>query len=333
MTEATRIRMKNHRRPIEAIEQRARSSTECERRVRKALTKLTNTGAPFTVENVCALAGVGKTFIYDKRRPELTVAVLAARDASRATTTTRAEDKMDQANASWRERALNAEAIAKTLRAAVKDRDERIADLTGQLYDPDGTHLADENARLRGLILTLNKNLQQAQLESSRLRRSLDGARANVKRERAIVRRRHTHKPLPAGRWVIAALDESRASHAVLQTAMDEALLRKAPLLALTSWESEPGEASEDDGDTDLRAKLHRYLDEAEDDDADVKVCALPMPDVFSNVLEQSATIDQLVIVGANNPELVAEIVGPKARTILRDTNCSLMILRGRPSS
>jgi hypothetical protein len=97
----------------------------------------------------------------------------------------------------------------------------------------------------------------------------------------AIVRRRHTHKPLPAGRWIIAALDESRASHAVLQTAMDEALLRKAPLLALTSWESEPGEASEDDGDTDLRAKLHRYLDEAEDDDADVKVCALPMPDVF----------------------------------------------------
>ena len=99
---------------------------------------------------------------------------------------------------------------------------------------------------------------------------------------------------------------------------MDEALLRKAPLLALTSWESEPGQASEDDGDTDLRAKLHRYLDEAEDDDADVEVCALPMPDVFSNVLEQSATIDQLVIVSANNPELVAEIVGPKARTILR---------------
>ena len=149
----------------------------------------------------------------------------------------------------------------------------------------------------------------------------------------AIVRRRHTHKPLPAGRWVIAALDEFRASHAVLQTAMDEALLRKASLLALTAWESEPGEASEDDGDTDLLAKLHRYLDEAEDDDADVKVGALPMPDVFSNVLEQSATIDQLVIVGANNPELVAEIVGPKARTILRDTNCSLMILRGRPSS
>ena len=34
--------------------------------MRKALAKLTKTGAPFTIENVCNLAGVGKTFIYDK---------------------------------------------------------------------------------------------------------------------------------------------------------------------------------------------------------------------------------------------------------------------------
>ena len=148
----------------------------------------------------------------------------------------------------------------------------------------------------------------------------------------AIVRRRHTHKPLPAGRWVIAALDESHASHTVLQTAMDEALLRKAPLLTLTPWGTGAGEASEEDGDTDLRATLRRYRDQAEDDDADVKVCALPMPDAFSNLLKQSADIDQLVIVGADNPELVAEVVGPKARTILRDTNCSLLILRDRLS-
>lgn len=70
------------------------------------------------------------------------------------------------------------------MRSTIKDRDARIADLTGQLYDPDGTHLADENARLRDVILNLNQNMQQTQLESSRLRRSLDGARANVKRER-----------------------------------------------------------------------------------------------------------------------------------------------------
>jgi nucleotide-binding universal stress UspA family protein len=146
----------------------------------------------------------------------------------------------------------------------------------------------------------------------------------------AIVRRRHTHTPLPAGRWIIAALDESLASHTVLQTALDEALLRKAPLLALTPWGTGAGDADDGDGDTDLRAKLRRYLNEAADDNADVQVCALPMPDNMSNLLEQSADIDQLVIVGPNNPELVAEVVGPRARVILRDTNCSLLILRDR---
>jgi hypothetical protein len=60
------------RRPVEAIEHRMGRSAECERRVRRALTKLTRTGVPFTVENVCEFAGVGKTFIYDKRRPYMT---------------------------------------------------------------------------------------------------------------------------------------------------------------------------------------------------------------------------------------------------------------------
>jgi hypothetical protein len=175
---------KKRRRPVEAIEQRTRRSVECEQRVRKALARLAKTGVPFTVEDVCDLAGVGKTFVYDKRHPELTETVLAARDASQVAVTTRAEQNVDKNTASWRERALNAEALSKTLRAAVKDRDTRITDLTGQLYDPDGTHLADENARLRDLVLTLNKNLQQASIENNSLRRSLDGARANVKRER-----------------------------------------------------------------------------------------------------------------------------------------------------
>ena len=124
---------KTRRRPVEAIEQRTRRSAECEQRVRKALVKLTKTGAPFTIENVCNLAGVGKTFIYDKRHPQLTATVLAARDASQAVTTARAEADIDHNMASWRERALNAEALAKTLRVTVKERDAQVADLTPAL--------------------------------------------------------------------------------------------------------------------------------------------------------------------------------------------------------
>ncbi|WP_280331143.1 hypothetical protein [Nocardia wallacei] len=179
MTPATK-----RRRPVEMIEQRSRAGAHCEKRVRNALTRLTKTGAPFTIENVCDLAGVGRTFIYDKRRPALTAAVLAARDASRTTTIDRAGQRLDADTASWRERALIAEALAGSLRTAVRERDTRITDLLGQLYDPDGNHLVEENAELRRLVAALNTTLATAQAENRTLRRSLDGARANVKRER-----------------------------------------------------------------------------------------------------------------------------------------------------
>jgi nucleotide-binding universal stress UspA family protein len=148
----------------------------------------------------------------------------------------------------------------------------------------------------------------------------------------AIVRRRHTHQPIPVGRWIVAALDESPASHAVLQTAMDEAGLREAPVLALTSRRPTDGTASESKDEEGLRAKLDRYLDELHDDAADVQVCVLAMPDHISDVLAQSADIDQLVIVDASKPEIVAELVGLEARKLLRHTNCSLLILRERSS-
>lgn len=148
----------------------------------------------------------------------------------------------------------------------------------------------------------------------------------------AIVRRRHTHQPIPAGRWIVAALDESPASHTVLKTAMVEAVLRDAPVMALTPWPPTGATASESKDEEGLRAKLDRYLDETHEDAADVQVCVLAMPDHISNLLAQSADIDQLVIVDASNPDRVAELVGPEARKLLRHTNCSLLVLR-EPSS
>jgi hypothetical protein len=172
------------RRPVEAIAQRTTAGLDCERRVRKALTKLAKTGAPFTVEDVCNLAGVGKTFIYDKRRPELTKAVLAARDASQYTKAEQAGRDGDNDAASWRERATNAEALVKSLRTTIRERDDRISDLTGQLFDPEGNHLAEHNAELRRLLGTLSDSLRKAEVENDTLRRSLTGARANITRER-----------------------------------------------------------------------------------------------------------------------------------------------------
>jgi nucleotide-binding universal stress UspA family protein len=142
----------------------------------------------------------------------------------------------------------------------------------------------------------------------------------------AIVRRRHTHRSTSAGRWIVAALDPSPRSHAVLDAAFEEALLRKAPILALTPW----GSTDATDDHESLRAKLERYLAEAHDDDADVQISTLPIADHIANLIAESAVIDQLVIIGPDNPTFVEEMVAPEMRKVLRQTDCSMILLRNR---
>jgi hypothetical protein len=72
----------------------------------------------------------------------------------------------------------------KSLRTTIRERDDRISDLTGQLFDPEGNHLAEHNAELRRLLGTLSDSLRKAEVENDTLRRSLTGARANITRER-----------------------------------------------------------------------------------------------------------------------------------------------------
>lgn len=85
--------------------------------------------------------------------------------------------------ASWRERALNAEARVSDLRATVRRQDAQIGDLTGQLFDPEGNHLADENARLRSQIDMLNQQVARISSELSSTQRSLQASRTSVRRE------------------------------------------------------------------------------------------------------------------------------------------------------
>ena len=143
----------------------------------------------------------------------------------------------------------------------------------------------------------------------------------------AVVVRRRKQPPPYSYEWVIAVLEEKPQSHVVLQTAINEAMLRKAALLALTSWSTaERGRRVRPA--TGLRARLQAYLDDADSGEGDLQVCAIPMPDHIFNVLEQSAPIDQLVVIGTSKPELAGEVFSRRAAKILRRSDCSLMIAR-----
>ena len=134
---------------------------------------------------------------------------------------------------------------------------------------------------------------------------------------------RHRKEPSPFHQWIIAVLDESPKSRLVLQTALDEATLRESPVLALTSWSTRPRQRK---SAASLRETLDRYLDDA--GDADIKICVVPAPDHMFNFLKQSASIDQLVVVGAINANVTRELMTPRTAKILRKSNCSMMFVR-----
>jgi nucleotide-binding universal stress UspA family protein len=143
----------------------------------------------------------------------------------------------------------------------------------------------------------------------------------------AVVRRRHTHRRPSFHRWIVAVLDESAASHAVLQTALDEAVLREAPVLALTTWSTNSGESESSVKAGSIRAKMDKYLKDAQKHPADVQVCALPMPDDLTNLLEQSASIEQLFVIGSGRHDFVDQLTGARARKAMRGTNCSVLVV------
>ncbi len=141
-----------------------------------------------------------------------------------------------------------------------------------------------------------------------------------------MVRHRRAHRHAPGERWVVAVLDESPVSISVMRTALDEALRRDASVLALIAWPARNyGSVHSDD---DLRAELDRYLLDSGCNEPDVGICVAPVPENLTDLLAQTADLDQLVIVGKSNPNIIAELVGPQARSKLRKTNCSVMILR-----
>jgi len=85
-----------------------------------------------------------------------------------------------QQEASWRERALNAEDEVRKLRHEVSNQRRLVGDLMGQLREPDGTWIEDDRDRLRRENEQVLGERNQLLRERDDVQRRLNGARANV---------------------------------------------------------------------------------------------------------------------------------------------------------
>ena len=121
---------------------------------------------------------MSRSFTYenDKARAMIT----EAQAMTQARVTDRVETMIAQQEASWWERALNAEDQIRTLRRELTTQRRLVADLMGQLRQPDGTWVADDRNRLRDQNEQLLAERDRLAKERNELQRRLDGARANI---------------------------------------------------------------------------------------------------------------------------------------------------------
>jgi hypothetical protein len=169
-----------HPKPEQAIAARRLTAERKSEAVGKAVKVLARTGAPITCAGVARLAGVSRSFVYENGQARDLVTTAQARTQAR--TAGRIPATTAQQEASWRERALNAEQHARDLQRELTAQRRLAAGLLGQLRQPDGTWLADERDRLQAENEHLLTERNQLARERNDLQRKVDAARANLAR-------------------------------------------------------------------------------------------------------------------------------------------------------
>jgi hypothetical protein len=167
-------------RPEQAIAARRRAAEVKAAAVGKAVRSLARSGAPLTSAAIARLAGVSRSFIYENDQARAHVTAAQARTQTRAAGAIPAATARQEA--SWRERALNAEDKVRDLQHELTAQRRLAAGFLGQLRQPDGTWLADERTRLHDENERLLTNRNQLARERNDLQRKLDAARASLAR-------------------------------------------------------------------------------------------------------------------------------------------------------
>lgn len=149
------------------------------RDVQDTLRKIRRDHARVTFRGVATRAGVSRTFLYEN--PEARSLVEAAITAADQQHKHTPASQDNQAEASWRERALNAEdALAGTNREILQQR-QRIADLMGQIRDLEQTWSHDGVQRLTTENTSLKQRNRQLADDNQTRNDRLSAARSNIR--------------------------------------------------------------------------------------------------------------------------------------------------------
>ncbi|HUB53606.1 MAG TPA: universal stress protein [Mycobacterium sp.] len=134
--------------------------------------------------------------------------------------------------------------------------------------------------------------------------------------------RRFADGPLPEGGFIAVVVDDQPDNHKVMQWAMEEARVRRAPVLALRvgrRW------GRFEIGDERFYRRLDAWLRRCPD--ITVEVASTRMS--LARYLEGYFGAVQLVVIGTEDAHRVPQLVGPEGLPIFAHADCSVLVVRG----
>ena len=162
-----------------AVAARRHSTQAALARVRDALARMQREKTPVTVAAVSRRAAVSRTFLYSN--PEARALLVAAIAGTRARTAQDLAGHDAGQEATWRERALNAEDALKTAHAEIIRQRECIGELLGQVRDLEAEWTQDAIQRITTENTTLKQRVRQLTADNRTLDERLKAARSNLR--------------------------------------------------------------------------------------------------------------------------------------------------------
>jgi chromosome segregation ATPase len=160
-----------------ATDARRRSAQAAIRRVHDALRQVRREKAQPSVAAIARRAGVSRSFIYDNPEARAAVAAALAEVGERRVQLIAGQD--DEREATWRERALNAEDGLKAAHAEILAQRARIGELLGQVRDLEAEWTKEAIARITTENTTLKQRVRQLTTDTRTLEERLQAARSN----------------------------------------------------------------------------------------------------------------------------------------------------------
>lgn len=166
-------------RTAKAVQARRRHVETLLQRVRDAIAELHKDHAQITSSAVGRRAGVSRTFLYQNPDARTLVAEAAARAEGRRVQ--QHQQAASEANATWRERALNAEDGLKQAVAEIQTQRKRIGELLGRIRDLELDLPADAVQRLVTENTGLKQEVRALAGDNRKLTERLTAARDNYR--------------------------------------------------------------------------------------------------------------------------------------------------------